>query len=152
MSVPPPDSPPAATAQDGQQPADGQGVPEPPKLRRRPMLIALSVLLTALGALLGAWVLTGLSGTESYIAVREDVERGQQIEASDLVQTQLRTDSAVQPVPWDLRRSVIDGYAAVDLSAGGLVTPDSVTSQYEPAEGQSVVSLALEPGQVPAAS
>ena len=70
--------------------AEGAAAPEPPKLRRRPMLIAVSVLLTALGALLGAFLLSTLSGTDDYVAVRADIERGDVIKETDLVRTQLR--------------------------------------------------------------
>lgn len=149
MSAPAAAQPPAETrAQRNGSASEAATTPEPPKLRRRPMLIALSVLLTALGALLGAWLLTGLSGTESYIAVREDVPRGAQIQADDLVRTQLRTDSAVRPLLWDEQRAVIGRYASKDLAAGSVVTRDSVAAQVVPVAGQSIVGLALEPGQV----
>lgn len=162
MSAPPPEQPPTASrrrrggkgekAHDPQRPPEeqaGHGVAEPPKLRRRPMLIALSVLLTALGALLGALLLQGISGTDSYIAVKEDITRGQVIEANDLQRTQLSTDAAVRPLGWDQQRLVIGKPAAFDMAAGSVVTRDSVDGELIPAEGHSTVGLALDPGQAP---
>lgn len=126
---------------------DEGAAPEPPKLRRRPMLIAVSVLLTAIGALLGAWLLTGLSGTDSYIAVRSDIERGDQIKESDLVRTQLRADDAIAPLLWDEQRAAVGQYAAVDMAEGSLVTRDSVKAENVPKGGDTTVGLSLVPGQ-----
>lgn len=142
--------PPSDTAGDrsaAPRGSEGAAAPEPPKLRRRPMLIALSVLLTAVGALLGAWLLTGLSGTKSYIAVREDIQRGDVIEESDLVRTQLRADGALTPLVWDEKQFVVGQYAKVDMAAGSVVTNESVASQVVPPGGKTVVGLALVPGQ-----
>ncbi|MGO1165195.1 MAG: SAF domain-containing protein [Janibacter sp.] len=121
--------------------------PEPPKLRRRPMLIAVSVLLTAVGALLGAWLLTGLSGTESYIAVRDDIERGDKITESDLVRTQLKADNAIAPLRWEEQRLAVGQYAAVDMASGSLVTRESVKAENAPKAGYTSVGLSLVPGQ-----
>lgn len=148
MTAPTAEQPPEKTSRRSRnEPVDDGATPEPPKLRRRPMLIAVSVLLTAIGALLGAWLLTGLSGTESYIAVRDDIERGDQIQESDLVRTQLRTDSAVKPLLWDEQRTAVGQYAAVDMAAGSLVTRDSVKADNVPPSGQTTVGLSLVPGQ-----
>jgi len=111
------------------------------------MLIAVSVLLTAIGALLGAWLLTGLSGTESYIAVRDDIQRGDQIKESDLVRTQLRADAAITPLRWEEQRIAVGQYAANDMAAGSLVTRDSVKRENLPPEGMEAVGLSLVPGQ-----
>lgn len=126
---------------------DDGTAPEPPKLRRRPMLIAVSVLLTAIGALLGAWLLTGLSGTESYIAVRDDIERGDKIQESDLVRTQLKADNAIAPLRWEEQRLAVGQYAAVDMASGSLVTRESVKAENAPKAGYTSVGLSLVPGQ-----
>lgn len=148
MTAPTAEQPPEKASRRSRHEAVEEGAaPEPPKLRRRPMLIAVSVLLTAIGALLGAWLLTGLSGTESYIAVRDDIERGDQIKESDLVRTQLRTDSAVKPLLWDEQRTAVGQYAAVDMAAGSLVTRDSVKADNVPPSGQTTIGLSLVPGQ-----
>lgn len=156
MSAPAAEQPPAATSRRfrGSKAAptttEPTGMAEPPKLRRRPLLVALSVLLTALGALLGAWVLTALSGSQAYIAVRQDVQRGEVIEADDLVRTQLSKDAAVTPLRWDQQRLVVGQRAAVDMAAGSVVTKRSVSPGLIPGAGDSVVGLALDPGQVQA--
>lgn len=148
MTVSTAEPPPEKTSRRRRSEAVVDGsAPEPPKLRRRPMLIAVSVLLTAVGAILGATLLTGLSGTDSYIAVREDIQRGDVIEETDLVRTQLRADSAVSPVLWDEQQFVVGQHAAVDMAAGSLVTAESVEQQSIPPYGETVVGMALTPGQ-----
>lgn len=148
MTVPTADQPPAEADQTKGASARA-GAPEPPKLRRRPMLIALSVLLIAIGALLGAWLLTGLSGTESYIAVRDGVERGDVIKESDLIRTELSADNAVSPLGWDEAQFVVGKRAATDMARGSLVTADSVRESLVPPADYTVVGLALLPGQSP---
>lgn len=152
MTAPTAEPPPAEQATrrnrngDGNT-AEGAAAPEPPKLRRRPMLIAVSVLLTALGALLGAFLLSTLSGTDDYVAVRADIERGDVIKETDLVRTQLRRDNSISPLSWDEQRNLIGMYANVDMAKGSLVTRESVSASIAPADGQSIVGLALTPGQ-----
>lgn len=131
----------------GGGPGEPMTAPEPPKLRRRPMLIAASILLTALGALLGAWLLTALSGTESYVAVRDDIQRGDVIKETDLVRTQLRADAAVAPLRWDQQQVIVGRYATVDMAKGSLVTQSSVATEIRPAGNQTLVGLSLVPGQ-----
>ena len=122
----------------------------PAKLRRRPVLGALSVGLICLGALLGVWVYT--SGTEAreVLAVRGTVERGQVITDSDLIAVRVSLDPALAPVPASERGNVVGERAAWDLSAGSLITRTALTSDVVPARGQAVVGISLGPGMVPA--
>ncbi|MEN3122375.1 SAF domain-containing protein [Janibacter sp. LM] len=152
MTAPTPAPPPEQATRRTRSGKDSSNVelataPEPPKLRRRPMLVALSVLLIALGALLGAWLLSSLSGTESYVAVREDVQRGEQIQETDLVRTQLKRDGAISPVLWSQQGVIVGTYATVDMAKGSLVTRESVAAEIAPRAGHREVGLALMPGQ-----
>jgi hypothetical protein len=58
---------------------------QPPKLRRRPALIAASVAAVAIGALLSLWAYNSTANTHDVLAVRHSVARGQVITADDLV-------------------------------------------------------------------
>lgn len=122
----------------------------PPKLRRRPMLIAVSVILTAVGALLTAWLLQVLAGTESVVAVRDDIQRGEIIQEEDLTQANISMDSAVHPVKWEQRHLLVDQYAYSDMPAGSLVVDKSYGPSVIPGKGQALVGLYIEPGKMPA--
>lgn len=144
---------PAAATQP--QPAAGSHSGEhnmtpPPKLRRRPLLWAIGIALMALGGLLAAYIATAVSDTESVIALRNDVDRGTVITADDLAVVQVSVDPTLDPVAGAQREAVIGQRAARDLNAGSLLTSDSYAEEVIPAEGETLVGVALKPGQLPA--
>ena len=136
------------TADDGTTPAKPAAIP--PKLRRRPVAIAVGVVIVALGALITAFVVNSLQDTVQVVAVRADIERGGQIEAADLMTVSMRPDPALRTIPADRLPSLIGKRAAVDLHAGGLISQESVADKVVPAVGESVVGIPLETGQMPA--
>lgn len=121
----------------------------PPKLRRRPFAIAIGVLIVVLGALITAFIVASAQDTVQVVAVRADVNRGDIIDAADLMTVALRPDPALRTVPADQLATLIGKRAATDLHAGGLVAPSSVTEQVIPPAGQTVVGIPLEVGQLP---
>ena len=97
-------------------------VAPPPKLRRRPVLVAASIAAICLGALLAAFAWSATSNTRSVLAVRGPVERGALIDASDLVAVQVSTDPALDPLPASQADTVVGQRAAVDIASGTLLT------------------------------
>ena len=138
-----------ATANAEMIASQSEGVVAPPKLRRRPAMVAGAVALTCTGALLGTWAYLGISEAQSVVAMRTSVERGALIERGDLVTARINADPALRPVPISEALSLVGKRAAVDLPAGALVTRDAVTSAPVPSAGFSVVGLGLEPGLLP---
>lgn len=121
----------------------------PPKLRRRPALVAGAIAAICLGALLAAWAWTASTNTQEVLVARHSIERGSVIEADDLARVQLSADPALKPVPASEFDQVVGQRAALDLAEGGMLTPSSFSSVVVPAEGQSVVGVALTPAQAP---
>lgn len=121
----------------------------PPRLRRRPMLVAASVAAVVLGAAGSAWVFTSVSDAVPVIAVREAVARGEVIDAQDLVVVQLPAEPGLRPVSADRAEEVVGTRSAVDLPAGGLLTEAAVQKQVSPAAGSSLVGVALPPTLMP---
>lgn len=130
--------------------APGEQFAPPPKLRRRPVLIAASVAAICLGALASMWAYQSTSDAQSVLAVRQTIERGDVITADDLMTVNISVDPALKPLSADQASSVVGKHAALDMSAGGVVTQDQVTEQALPAKGSSVVGVALTPGMLPA--
>lgn len=124
-------------------------VPAPPRLRRRPIVIALAIALVASGALLAAYLVTALGNTTGVVAVRADIERGSVIQRADLVEARINPDPALLTVPSDQIESLVGKRAAGDLHAGGLISPQSVTDTTLPQAGQTIVGVALTPAQLP---
>ena len=130
--------------------APGEQFAPPPKLRRRPVLIAASVAAICLGALASMWAYQSTSDAHSVLAVRQTIERGDVITAEDLMTVNISVDPALKPLSADQADSVVGKHAALDMSAWGVVTQDQITEQALPAKGSSVVGIALTPGMLPA--
>lgn len=156
VEIEPPEKPrrrrrPPAPTQPGAEPAAEPPTsrPAPPKLQRRPVLVALAVVLVAAGSLLAAYLVTTSGNTAAVVAVRTDIERGTVIDRAALVEARINGDPALTTIPGDQIDTLVGKRAAVDLHAGGLVSPASVTDTVLPAAGQTIVGVALTPAQRP---
>lgn len=134
-----------ADANDGQP----RNEPAPAKLRRRPALIALSVLLIALGALLAAWLVSQLVSGQSVVAIRNDIPRGTQIHAEDLAEARMSSDGQISALPWSRRNEIIGKYADVDFRKGGIISGGTVSEKVVPSGNDSLVGLVLPDGRRP---
>ncbi len=121
----------------------------PPRLRRRPALVAASVAAVCVGALLAVWAYSSLSTAQSVLAVRTTVHRGELITRDELVAVQVGVDPALRPVSTGQLGQVVGRRAALDLPAGALLTGEAVTDAVVPAAGLSVVGVALTAAQMP---
>ena len=154
MSTTSPPRAPAATragAPPPPAPDAPQLVASPARARRRPLVVAVGIVAVALGALVSAWAYTSASTTQPVIAVREQVGRGQVITEADLVAVRTSIDPALRTLPASKTSSVVGQRAATDLLAGSLLTPAAITPALVPAQGRSVVGLALSSAKMPAA-
>jgi hypothetical protein len=102
-----------------------------------------------LGALLAWFIVASLRDTTQVVALRHDVPRGAVISADDLVIAEILPDPALEGVPASRMAELVGKRAAVDLSAGGLLSPVALVDSVTPGPGESVVGLALGPGQLP---
>lgn len=129
-------------------PAASQFV-SPPKLRRRPALLAAALVAICLGALLAAWAWTATTTTQEVLVARHTIERGSVIEAEDLARVRLSADPALKPVAASQFDQVVGQRAAYDVAAGAMLTPDSFTPGVVPDGDNSIVGVALTPAQAP---
>jgi hypothetical protein len=121
----------------------------PPKLRRRPALVAVAVVAVCLGALLGGWAWTSTTNTHEVLAARHTIPRGTVIAAEDLQRVRINADPALAPLPGSSYDDIVGQRAALDIAAGSLLTEGSTASDALPPDGMSVVGLALSPAQAP---
>ena len=134
------------------QPATAQKerhVAPPPKLRRRPILVAASIIAVCVGGLLGAFAWTATSDTHSVVALRSSVERGAVIGRQDLLSVQVGLDPALTPVPASQLATLVGQRAAVDMAAGTLVTREQVSTVVRPPRDTSIVGVSLPAGLLP---
>jgi SAF domain len=132
-------------------PAATATVQAPPRFRRRPLVILAGVAMVCLGAVLGLWAWTAGTTQTEVVAVRASVQRGAVIGASDLMRVRVGLDPSLRTVSASGLAALVGKRAAVDLSAGSLLTPDAVTSAVVPGQGLSLVGVALTAGQLPSA-
>ena len=121
----------------------------PPKLRRRPTIVAGAIGAVCLGAVLAAWAWSSSTSTQQVLVATAEIPRGSVIEAEDLTTARLNVDSAVAVLPASAADELIGQRAALDVAAGGLLTPDLVQGESIPASGESLVGVALKPEQAP---
>lgn len=151
MSTTSPSRAPAPTVTPPAPPGAVGLVASPARARRRPLLVAAGIVAVALGALVSVWAYTSTSTTQPVIAVREQVGRGQVITEADLVAVRTSIDPALRTLPASRTPSVVGQRAATDLLPGSLLTPAAITPALVPAQGRSVVGLALSSAKMPAA-
>jgi hypothetical protein len=113
-------------------------------------MFVIGVLLVLAGALVAAYLYTGIGGRESVVMVARDVPVGTQITASDVATTRVAADQGVALIPGRQLHQVVGRLAAVDLRKGALLTPSQVTTALSPRPGQQVVPVALKLSQLPA--
>lgn len=137
------------TADPGRPAGNAAYVP-PPKIRRRPALVAGGVAAICLGALLAVWAWTSTTHTEEVLAARATIHRGDVITANDVERVRISGDPALDPLPASAYDAVVGKTAALDIASGGLLTQDATADSAMPPKGQSVVGISLTAAQVPA--
>jgi len=121
----------------------------PPKLRRRPAIVAGAIGAVCVGAVLAAWAWSSSTSTERVLVATTEIARGSVIEAEDLTTVRISLDPALASLPASAAEEVIGQRAGLDIGAGGLLTLDAVEEASLPAAGMSVVGVALTPEQAP---
>lgn len=122
----------------------------PPKIRRRPVHIVATVAAIFAGAAIAAWGWTATTTSEAVVAARTTIPRGAVIAADDLTTTQISGDNTLKVVPGEGLDELVGKRAALDIAAGGLLTPEMARADNMPPAGQSIVGVSLTPAQVPA--
>jgi hypothetical protein len=117
---------------------------------RKPGLAALAVLLVALGAAAGGYLVTSAGHRVGAVEIVQEVGQGERIPASALKEVEIASDTGLDYVAWQFAGRVAGVYAATRIPAGTLLTPDMTTSTNNLAAGKIEVGLSLKPGQVPA--
>jgi hypothetical protein len=121
----------------------------PPRVRRKPGLIALGIALASLGALMAAWLVGSATDTKTIIEITEGVDRGAVISADSLGATSINADSQLATVPASELDSISGKVAVSDLVPGSVLTPDSFTEASIPGAGETLVNVFVAPAQVP---
>jgi hypothetical protein len=118
--------------------------------RRRPALMALGASLTALGILLGVWLVNTSGDRQSVLAVRQQVPYGSVISADDLTTVQVSTGSGVEAISADRIDEIVGQVATTTLTPGSLLVSSEAAAVAPPAPGLVLVALAVPASRLPA--
>ncbi len=124
-------------------------LPEPPKARRRWGLFAAMAAVVCVGALGNVWFHQASTNAKQVVAARSTIERGTVISRDQLMTVQVGSDPALRPVAASQIENLVGKRAAVDVAAGSLLTGDVATEKNVPAQGQSLVGVAVTPAMMP---
>jgi len=127
----------------------GRRLPSAPR-ERKPLLIVLALLLIIVGAGAAGLLVTRMSNRVAAIEVTQNVGQGRPITAADLSEVQITADSGVHYVSWSSVAAVVKYFAATNILAGTLLTPQMVSlTNNLVGNGRATVGLALKDGQMP---
>ncbi len=146
----------AATAQSGKRGDDlvsgtpfDLGSAQTTKPKTRVPEILLGTFLIAVFALAGAWFNSNSTQSESFVGLRNTRQRGQEIQATDLIRFDVNGDERIVAIEWRDATTIVGKLAATDLAAGTLLTPGYFTDQADIADGFGIVGLSLDVGEYP---
>lgn len=128
----------------------GPAEPKPVAKKRRPAMMALALMLIALSALGGVWLVNRGAQTVSVLRVTTPVQRGEVIEASDLAVVEFPADTVgFATVPGSSINSVPGQVAQYELRADTLLAPDAFGTELPVESGRAIVSVAVTPDRLP---
>lgn len=120
---------------------------------RRPSFVLIGLALVLLAALAGALLIRSVSTTVPVVALRSDIREGSVVAAEDLKSVEINPTPELQYVSFTDRDQLIGRLATADLVAGQLATTQMFSERLDKiGADRVVVSLALGPGQMPAAT
>lgn len=119
------------------------------RARRSPKMVALGILMVALGGLTAAFLFTLNSDHHPVLTLTDDVRRGQEIAREHLSVVEVPSGLGVDALPADQLESVVGERALFDLPRGSFPLARHLGEDPLP-EGEALVGLRLAPGRLPA--
>lgn len=116
--------------------------------RHRGRIGAGAVLLT-ISAILAVLVYGNLGDRRAVLAASAEIRPGQMIEESDVKVVRVAADPDVATVPASRRADIVGKRAAVGLTPGSLLAPESVTAGPGIPAGSTIIGAVVKPGQYP---
>jgi len=109
----------------------------------------LGAALIVLGVLAALWGWNKYGPAHEYLAVARTVPVGQQVTAQDLVVVRINAAPGLTPMAASQLRDVVGKTAAVELTAGTLLSKTQLTDKPVPGPGQVLVGIGLPKDRFP---
>ncbi len=148
----------AATVRDGRRGNTVDGTPfdlgasQTSGGKSRVPEILVGTFLVSIFALAGAWFYARSTESTGYLALRNDVGRGQVISIEDVAVFELSTESPIRGTPGIATESVVGKVALVDMAVGTLLNEEQLADVAQIPAGHGIVGLSLSPGEYPTRS
>lgn len=122
---------------------------EPPHRRVQVPQLLVAVTLVALSALAAVVLFSGAASRDPVLALADEVQRGQVVNAADFQVVYVGTDDPVATMSVDELGTLTGLIAVADLEAGTIVTRAHFVARNLLEVGEGVVGLALSAGEYP---
>ncbi len=145
----------AASVRENNQEAFLEGTPfdlaatQTGKSKSRVPEILVGTFLVALFALGGAWFYSTSTSSKNYLALQNQVQRGEIVEFADLVTFQVASDATINATSNLDAELIVGKVALVDMKPGTLITESHLADQTQIPAGQGIVGMDLSPGEYP---
>lgn len=123
-----------------------------PPMSRNPRMIAASIALIVVCALVVGWSFTQATARAQVLAIIHPISYGQQITAADLAIAHVAADPDLAPIPAAQEQAVIGRYVAANVPAGTLLVHADLSATAVPAPGQTVAYVPIADNRLPAGS
>lgn len=141
------DAPPATTGRTSPPPRAARAVR--PAVNAKLAAVAVGIIVLSVAG--AAALFSTVSGTNPVVVAAAPLSKGQLIGDGDLTTAAVAADPTVQVVPGNRLQDLVGQRAAVDVPAGALLTPDSVTTDPVPGPGRALVGIPVSSSQAPLA-
>lgn len=118
--------------------------------RRAPIRIIVGLLVTTLGFVVGAIVLSRVNHVIDVLVTVRAVPAGAVLTDDDLTTTSIATATTVDVIVAARRAEILGRTAALPLARGTLLIPDHVGHSLDPATGQTHLAIPVPAGRTPA--
>jgi hypothetical protein len=132
-------------------PGPAPAVVRPPSAprERRPLLVALGLLLVLVGVLASVYLQQRAGDRVGVVEISKRVPQGEPITASDITEVMVAVDPNISYVTWT-QRSLLTRYTAeTDLVPGTILVGQMLTTAVPLPQGSEVVGFSLKDGQYP---
>jgi SAF domain len=120
-----------------------------PAINARLAAVAVGIIVLSVAG--AAALFATVSGTAPVVVAAAPLAKGQIIGNGDLTTAAVAVDPTVQVVPASQLAGLVGQRAAVDVPAGALLTPASVTGDPVPGPGQALIGIPVTSSQAPLA-
>jgi hypothetical protein len=124
--------------------------PDPVRLRRRPILVTVGILLTVTASATAGWAVLHAQDTVRVLAVARPVSAGHQITSRDLTVLDLAANSTSSVLAAGDAKQAVGRYATVSLLPGQLLLRESLSDEVLPAAGSALVAVTVPSSRMPA--